>query len=190
MLGTTYGLSIFVAFVTENAAESTDFSGSASLVVLFTLLVVVLFAATGFMVARLVYRMWAAIQDGRARTTPGRAVGFHFIPVFNLFWAFRAFPGFARDFNALVQRRGLARPRLSPGLFRAWVLLCMLHPVLHATISVPGVALISYGGLIISLWASYFVLLTMVARLCDALNAAAGSPSGRAPAAADPDTEP
>ncbi|WP_410969288.1 hypothetical protein, partial [Salmonella sp. SAL04284] len=33
-----------------------------------------------------VHRMWAAIQDRYVRTTPGKAVGFLLIPVFNLYW--------------------------------------------------------------------------------------------------------
>src|SRR5215472_4189380 len=38
----------------------------------------------------LIYQMWQSIQDGHARTTPGKAVGFLFIPFFNLYWMFQA----------------------------------------------------------------------------------------------------
>ena len=31
------------------------------------------------------YQAWSAIQDGHARTSPGRAVGFVFIPLFNFY---------------------------------------------------------------------------------------------------------
>src|SRR6266852_5492001 len=37
------------------------------------------------------YRMWSAIQDGHARTTPGKAVGLMFVPLFNVYWMFVAF---------------------------------------------------------------------------------------------------
>ncbi len=39
----------------------------------------------------LVYRMWAQIQSGHPRTTPACAVGFLFIPLFNLYWIFVAY---------------------------------------------------------------------------------------------------
>ena len=50
--------------------------------------------------AILVYRMWTVIPPDLARTTPGKAVGFLFIPVFNLYWWFVALWGWAQDWNA------------------------------------------------------------------------------------------
>jgi hypothetical protein len=104
----------------------------------------------------LVYRMWAAIQDGHARTSPGRALGCLFIPFFNFYWAFQAFRGFAKDFNAFVSRHSLKAPRLSPGLLTAYAVLTVgaVVPVL---------------GLLLTV-ANYFVLLVMVSRVCDAVN--------------------
>jgi hypothetical protein len=46
----------------------------AGLPMLFSLVVLFMF----------IYRMWASIEDGQARMTPGKAVGFCFIPLFNL----------------------------------------------------------------------------------------------------------
>ena len=43
--------------------------------------------------------MWAAIQDGYARTTPGKAIGFMFIPFFNIYWMFQAIWGYSKDYN-------------------------------------------------------------------------------------------
>jgi hypothetical protein len=37
------------------------------------------------------YRAWKCLQPGGlARTTPGKAIGFLFIPFFNLYWIFQA----------------------------------------------------------------------------------------------------
>src|SRR5262249_1193601 len=47
----------------------------------------------------LIYKAWDLIQDGRPQTTPGKAVGFLFIPFFNLYWIFIAFRGLAEDLN-------------------------------------------------------------------------------------------
>ena len=50
----------------------------------------------------LLYRLWQVNQDGRASTTPGKAVGFLFIPIFQLYWFFRAYPGLALDQNRYI----------------------------------------------------------------------------------------
>ena len=57
----------------------------------------------------LLYRFWSVIQDaapGEVRTTPGKAVGFMFIPLFNLYWVFQAYPGLATDMHHYAGRRG------------------------------------------------------------------------------------
>jgi hypothetical protein len=41
----------------------------------------------------LLYRSWLLLQGHGARTTPGRAVGFCFIPVFFFYWWFVAYAG-------------------------------------------------------------------------------------------------
>src|SRR5689334_20223512 len=40
-----------------------------------------------------IYKMWAAIQDGRTRTTPGMAVTCLLIPFFNIYWFFPVYYG-------------------------------------------------------------------------------------------------
>ena len=52
----------------------------------------------------LVYKFWQMIQDGFARTTPGKAVGFLFIPFFNFYWWIVAFLGLSKDQNAYIDR--------------------------------------------------------------------------------------
>jgi len=52
----------------------------------------------------LVYKLWQVIQDGFARTNPGKAVGFLFIPFFNFYWWFVAFFGLSKDQNAYIDR--------------------------------------------------------------------------------------
>jgi len=106
---------------------------------------------------RLIYKMWAAIQDGHARTTPGKALGFCFIPFFNFYWGFQAFTGFAKDYNALVQRNSLNVSALSTGVFTAYMVLCL-------------VALIPVVGYIVTP-VLYVILLVMVSKICNAVNA-------------------
>lgn len=105
----------------------------------------------------LYYKMWAAIQDGQARTTPGKAVGLLFVPFFNLYWAFQVIWGFAKDYNAYAQRHGIQAERLPEGLFLAYIILCFLTwiPVLGHVIMV----------------VNFIIGLLMVSKICDAINA-------------------
>ena len=48
----------------------------------------------------LLYRFWTLIQDGKARTTPVKAVWFFFIPFFNFYWWYVAYVGLAEDIRA------------------------------------------------------------------------------------------
>lgn len=63
-----------------------------------------------------IYRAWAVVQDGQARTAPGPAVGLLFVPVFNLFWVFVALAGLVKDLNQFARRHGLAAPPASEAL--------------------------------------------------------------------------
>jgi hypothetical protein len=105
----------------------------------------------------LFYKMWAAIQDGHARATPGKAIGFLFIPVLNIYWAFQLVWGWAKDYNRLVERHGLNAPRVPEGLFLAYVILAFA-----SCIPVLGLVLVSV---------SYFIALAMVEKICDGINA-------------------
>jgi hypothetical protein len=80
----------------------------------------------------LLYRHWVMIQDGRARTTPGQAVGFSFIPIFNLYWMFVAIHGLAQDMNAYVRREKIAVNPVSESLALATCILlcCSIIPLL------------------------------------------------------------
>lgn len=52
-------------------------------------------------------RCWSIIQGTTARTTPGKAVGFLFIPFFNLYWTFIAYAGLATDANKYAESQRL-----------------------------------------------------------------------------------
>jgi hypothetical protein len=147
-----------VMVVTEASRESRDLISALILIgmglVIATYANVVWFA--------LIYRMWAAIQDGHARTSPGRAVGLLFIPFYNFYWIFQAFPGFAKDFNAYAVRHSLKVARMSSGLFTAFAILCL-------------VAVVPWLDLLVSP-AIVIVGLVIVSRVCDAVNAIPRTP--------------
>jgi len=78
------------------------------------------------------YRAWRSIQDGHARTTPGKAIGFMFIPLFNLWWVFVLLGGFSKDYNTYCQRHAVDDP---PRRLPVWYFLTV------ATLWVGGVVL-------------------------------------------------
>lgn len=106
------------------------------------------------------YRTWHLIRDGSPRTSPGKAVGFLFIPFFNLYWYFQAFHGLSEDYNAWLSARNLEEPRMNEGLFQAF---CWLNLVGTLTSLVPII------GSIISM--VYLVVMYMVLfQICRTLN--------------------
>jgi len=65
------------------------------------------------------HRAWTCLQSGGAQTTPGKAVGFMFIPFFNLYWVFVAINGLPKDWNRIVASYEdlKAAPKLSETTF-------------------------------------------------------------------------
>lgn len=105
----------------------------------------------------LVYRMWKAIQDGHARTTPGKAVGFLFIPFFNYYWIFQAYWGFAVDYNAYLERYAISANKLPAGLFLTYAILSVASAVPYIGI-IPGLA-------------AFVIFIILLVQICNAVNA-------------------
>jgi hypothetical protein len=74
----------------------------------------------------ILWKMWSSIQDGRARTTPAKAIGFLLIPFFNIYWVFQAWGGFPKDYNSFVDRHRLDAPQLAGGVYAAYPILTLL----------------------------------------------------------------
>jgi len=62
------------------------------------------------------HKCWQVVQDGYARTTPGQAIGFLFIPFFNLYWQFVALHGLTKDMNAYLARHQIYGEQAPEGL--------------------------------------------------------------------------
>lgn len=78
------------------------------------------------------YRAWSCLQPGGlARTTPGKGIGFLFIPFFNYYWLFMAFYGLAKDWNQTTSTYSdiQAAPKLSEGVFLTFCIGCFLPPL-------------------------------------------------------------
>jgi hypothetical protein len=113
---------------------------------------------------RIIYRMWTAVQDGHASTTPGKAVGLLFVPFFNLYWIFKVNLGFAQDYNALVDRHGLTIPKLPVGLFLTLCIAAVLDGLLFSLFSInPSIP-------IVIAFIHVALLLAVVYLTCQAVN--------------------
>ncbi|MBN2430744.1 MAG: hypothetical protein JXQ27_04680 [Acidobacteria bacterium] len=109
----------------------------------------------------LFYKIWDNLPSDQRRMSPGQAVGFLFIPFFNVYWIFQVLAGFARDYNRLLQRLDLERPRLSAGWMITYCILVLL---------LGGLSFIPMVGLPLAILLQAFVLVT-ISMLIDAVNA-------------------
>ncbi len=110
----------------------------------------------------LIYKMWAAIQDGGfARTTPGKAVGFMFIPFFNIYWIFQAFWGFSKDYNTKIEAQQIGTEYLPEGLF---LTACIL----------PLCGMIPFVGGFVQI-ANMVIVIICLNYICNAINALAST---------------
>lgn len=127
--------------------------------ILMLLLVVMILALLQFTVVSVIYtflmlaRMWGAIQDGQTSVTVGKAIGYLFIPFFNLYWIFKAWGVFPAEYNRYVERYGLNVPRLGNAAFVAYPVLLLL------------------GVIPLIIFVQPFVFIAVIAQTCDAVNA-------------------
>lgn len=100
----------------------------------------------------ILYRMWDSIQDG-VSTSTGKAIGFLFIPVFSIYWIFKAWGGFPAEYNEFIERHQLNVPRLVSPVY-------MLVPIF---------ALLS-GLLVLPVLAVPFIFMAVISQTSDAVN--------------------
>ena len=119
-----------------------------------------------------VYKAWESIQDGHARTSAGKALGFLFIPFFNLYWIFQAVWGFAVDFNKYISRNNVnTAPRLPQRLFLALCILTLLGFILGWVGDIPRFNLyVNYGTWVVVM-AYYVIGAILINKVCNAVNA-------------------
>ena len=71
------------------------------------------------------YRSWYIINvatNGNTITTPGKAVGFMFIPFFSLYWMYQALWGWSKEYNRVFQNRQV---RPTDGVFLTYCICSM-----------------------------------------------------------------
>jgi predicted Zn finger-like uncharacterized protein len=142
----------------------------------------------------LFYKMWAAIKDSQPYISPGRAVGFLFIPVFNIYWALLMLTGFTEDYNSFIIRRSIRAEKLPMTLFLIYAVLLMSAAMF---VTIPMICVFPFTGLIdrafegysLASWVlvffvsaagiGHFITYILVAfKTCDAVNALPGKQGG------------
>jgi hypothetical protein len=135
----------------------------------------------------LYYRMWAAIQDSQASVSGVKAIGFLFIPVFNIYWMLSMLIGFAEDFNAFIRRHSIKIKGLPLTLFMIYAFLSILAVVV---VTVPMLCVFGFVGRIngafinytLASWVLFFFISTVgiahfityilvTIKICNAVNA-------------------
>jgi hypothetical protein len=120
----------------------------------------------------LVHRLWSAIQGGVARTSPGEAVGLLFLPIFNLYWIFQVYFGWAVDFNRSAARAHLRSPRMNEGVALTMCCLALFLPVLGAALgALPLPEAVGLGLVLLLSLLPLALFAAFVATACDCVNA-------------------
>ncbi len=90
----------------------------------------------------LIYKLWSLIPRERAETTPGKAIGFLFIPIFNLYWIFVAFHGLAKGLNNEL-RSVAPNKQVSEGLSLTFCVLSLIGLIPYVgIIALPNVVIV------------------------------------------------
>ncbi len=104
--------------------------GETAEVVFFLGIIIMLIALINFLV--LLFRVWRfTIDQSRHHNftpsidTPGKAVGFLFIPIYNLYWAFQVIGKLPVNLNAVADVKGSSQ-RVSEGLGKALTVLMVI----------------------------------------------------------------
>lgn len=133
------GIVGFVAYAVALATTLAENEGLAVLAGIAIAVALLSLIASTVMGSIYIYRAWLLIQDDGipARTTPGKAVGFLFIPLFSLYWMFVAIHGWSQDYNRLISVYEYTdAPKVPEGLFLAL-------PILLLVSIVPGLGVLA-----------------------------------------------
>ncbi len=85
---------VFGSIQKSNDAVDTAIAYAARIWIYALLQFLIVHAVFNFL---LLARMWDAIQDGQTTIAVGKAIGFLFVPLFNIYWFFRVWKSFPTE---------------------------------------------------------------------------------------------
>ena len=113
----------YIVFMMLASGEYVN-SGDEEVMVISGIFSFLLAIPTGIMSLIWLYKSWDAVPQQFRNSSPGQAIGFLFIPFFNLYWMFRAIPGLSR---AIQSARRAINPAYTGGSgFVAGLLGCIM----------------------------------------------------------------
>ena len=77
----------------------------------------------------LLFQCWKALPEAHRKTTPGKAVGFLFIPVFTYYWEFVSFPALAKGYYSYGKQVNDPEIKDKSGLGIAFAVLHVVVPL-------------------------------------------------------------
>ena len=90
------------------------------------------------------YQAWRAVPPQYRSTTPGKAVGLLFIPIFNIYWVFRAVPGLSKSIERALEATNPSKAR-GPGYGSA-VFTCIISIIPYVNLA-SGISYIIWGNI-------------------------------------------
>ncbi len=141
-----------IVFMNQSAGSLTVFT---FLPAVFGALLVVI-ASTYFFIV--LFRCWALLEGSTAKMTPERAVGFLFIPLFNIYWIFRAIKDLADAMNEFIEVNNLPVKKISVKLSLAASVAFVLNAVaiLGPISALAGLVYLILFNILIYQWAGFF----------------------------------
>lgn len=101
---------------------------NSQLTLILSLLIIVISITSAVLFYSYIYRAWAAIRPGGGTISPGKAVGFLFIPLFNIVWFFISFSRLPKEWNAITAQYNNTQnaPKFTP-----WSFICLGIPFIN-----------------------------------------------------------
>lgn len=165
------GLVFFTAMPAGPGGSSTGGGAMIALTVILVIAALVMLVWSVVLSMIYVYRAWLMLQAFGASTTPGVAVGFQFIPLFNLYWAFRAYWNWSRDYNSAIRSdpRLQNAPRATEGVFLTYCICNVAAFPFNLISNIDGLELAAAVDGLLSL-VSLGALIFIFVQICGAIN--------------------
>lgn len=146
---------VFLAVIgLEDPSLSREGEGT-FLLMLFAGIAAAIYAGIYFLIS--LYRCWSILKGPTARTTPGKAVGFLFIPFFNLYWMFVVVGGLAKDANAFLESKNAGKTiKINVELSTAACITYIISFIPHYYVAIPaGIVSLVLLNILIYQWAAF-----------------------------------
>jgi hypothetical protein len=161
-------------FISQDISDIKSYLLPFMIDITISFVVLIMYGLLTTLVSMLVYKSWNAVQDGHQRTSAGKAVGFLFIPLFNFYWIFQAFAGYAKDYNAYLNRYDLNFKILNKDLILTFCVLFLVYNIAPFIIAILNRSFAAQTIVQISEYGIFTVVLGIgafiISKVCDAIN--------------------